>query len=410
MVFLLGALSTGPARATAAAAVGVALLGLSFGVLDAGGLENHQIVDTPTYERYGEAVLDGQVPYRDFSLEYPPGALPVFVLPALAPDDRYGLTFLLEMCLVGAAAVVLVAVVLAREGASPVRLFGATALAGLAPLALGSVVLSRYDLWPALLTVGALAALVAGRDRLGHGVLGLAIAAKLYPAAIVPIALLYTARRKGAREVLASLAVLVAVLALVFLPFAILSPGGLLDSFQRQADRPLQIESLGAALLLAAHELGSYEPTVVSTFGSQNLVGRAPDGLATLQVILQAIAVISIWVLFATRRGTRAELLAAAAAAVAAFAALGKVLSPQFLIWLIPLVPLVAGMIGLVASGVFVLALVLTHLWFPDRYWNLVAFEAGPVWLLLARDAALVCLTALLAAAIRARPGSPRSE
>jgi uncharacterized membrane protein len=314
------------------------------------------------------------------------------------------------MCLIGAAAVVLVAVVLAREGASQVRLFGATALAGLAPLALGSVVLSRYDLWPALLTVGALAALVAGRDRLGHGVLGLAIAAKLYPAAIVPIALLYTARRKGGREALVSLAGLAAVLAIVFLPFAILSPGGLLDSFERQVDRPLQIESLGSALLLVAHEVGSYEPTLVSSYGSQNLVGRAPEGLATLQVILQAIAVLSIWVLFATRRGTRAELLAAAAAAVAAFAALGKVLSPQFLIWLIPLVPLVAGMIGLVASGVFVLALVLTHLWFPDRYWNLVAFEAGPVWLLLARDTALVCLTALLAAAIRARPGSPDSQ
>ena len=33
--------------------------------------------------RYGHAVIDGQVPYRDFSLEYPPGGLPLFALAAL---------------------------------------------------------------------------------------------------------------------------------------------------------------------------------------------------------------------------------------------------------------------------------------------------------------------------------------
>jgi len=32
---------------------------------------------------YGHNVLSGQVPYRDFSLEYPPGSIPLFTLPAL---------------------------------------------------------------------------------------------------------------------------------------------------------------------------------------------------------------------------------------------------------------------------------------------------------------------------------------
>ena len=54
------------------------------------------------------------------------------------------------------------------------------------------------------------------------------------------------------------------------------------------------------------------------------------------------------------------------AAAVVAFVALGKVLSPQFLIWLAPLVPLVAGRRGLRASVLLVVALVLTQLWFPS--------------------------------------------
>ena len=33
------------------------------------------------YEEYGEAMVDGKVPYRDFDVEYPPLALPVFLFP-----------------------------------------------------------------------------------------------------------------------------------------------------------------------------------------------------------------------------------------------------------------------------------------------------------------------------------------
>jgi hypothetical protein len=84
-----------------------------------------------------------------------------------------------------------------------------------------------------------------------------------------------------------------------------------------------------------------------------------------------------------------------------AFAAFGKVLSPQFLIWLIPLVPLVRGRRGLVASGLLALALLLTQVWFPIRYWDLVHFEAFPSWVLLARDLVLVALLAVLIAPAR---------
>jgi hypothetical protein len=102
---------------------------------------------------------------------------------------------------------------------------------------------------------------------------------------------------------------------------------------------------------------------------------------------------LAIWIGFARGPATRARLLRYTAAAICAFVALGKVLSPQYLIWLIPLVPLVRGRRGVAASALFVAALVLTQLWFPSRYIDLVyGLDARASWLVFARDALLVGL------------------
>jgi hypothetical protein len=92
--------------------------------------------------------------------------------------------------------------------------------------------------------------------------------------------------------------------------------------------------------------------------------------------------------------------------------AFGKVLSPQFLIWLIPVVPLVRGRRGLGAGALLAVALALTQIWFPFRYYRLsLDFEAGLSWVLLARDLTLVALVAVLVVSLRrttaTRPESP---
>jgi hypothetical protein len=382
------------------------LLAVAWAVLHVAPWTDYQIVDTPVYQRYGEAMTAGQVPYRDFRPEYPPAALPAFLLPALGPSDDYRTLFEILMLACGMGIVALVAATLVRVGVAGRELYAYVALAALAPLALGSVVLTRFDLWPALLTVAALAALVSGRDRLGLGVLGLATAAKLYPAVLLPVALVYAARR-GRQNVLAALVSFVGALLLCFLPFLLLAPEGVWASIERQTGRPLQIESLGAALLLAGKQLGLYEPTVVSTFGSQNVSGSLPDRLASLQTLLQIVAVVAVWVAVARARDPIAGLLCGSAAAVVAFVAFGKVLSPQFLIWLVPLVPLAAAVSGLGITVLFVTALVLTQLWFPTRYWDVV--DLGAVgWLVLVRDLVLVgLLVALVRSTLTGRARAP---
>src|SRR5919198_68450 len=320
------------------------------------------------------------------------------------PAERRGA---LALALV-ALAVFGLALALIAMRAEPERMVAALAFVALAPLALGSVILTRFDLWPAALSVLGLAALLWGRDRLGLGTLGLAAAAKVFPAVLVPPALAYVWRSRGRREALICAAVCAGVVAVCFLPFVVLSPGGVWDSLHRQADRPLQIESLGSSFLLVAHQLGAWTVHLNLSHGSQNQGGSFAGALAAIQSVAQAAVVIGIWVAFGRGPATPERLVRYSAACVAAFVALGKVLSPQFLIWLFPLVPLVRGRRGLAASALLAVALVLTQLWFPYRYWRLaLQQDAIASWLVLARDLVLVALVAILVRPRREPARSP---
>jgi uncharacterized membrane protein len=381
---------------------------VSWTLLHVGFYDRNEIIDTPRYQDFGDAMMSGEVPYRDFGVEYPPGALPVFVLPSLGAEHNYRSWFEVLMWVCAVATVAFVALALTAVEATRERIFGAVAFVALAPLALGAVVLTRFDYWPAALVAAALAAFVFGRSKLGFAVLGLAVTAKIYPLVLLPLALLLVRRRQGSREALLGLACFAAVLALVVVPFLVIDAGGLIDSVGGQLERPLQIESLGSSLLLAAHQFGFYEATVVHSHGSKNLGGPVPDAFASVHALVQFAAIAGTWILFARGHVGRAGFLAASAASVVAFVAFAKVLSPQFLIWLVPVVPLVLGRIGLIAAGLLAVALVTTQLFFPYRYWSVVALE-NDAWLVVVRNALLLALFAVLLVAIRREREEPRS-
>lgn len=403
----------------AAAFAAITLFVLAWTLLHVGFYKHKQVIDTPVYQRYGNAIADGKVPYRDFAVEYPPGALPMFALPGLAEPGknqqvsagfRRAFETLMWMC--GAVALLAMAVVLRVLRRSDLNVWAALCFAAVAPLLLGSVILSRFDLWPAAICVAALAALVSNRLRLGHALLGLGITAKLFPVVFVPLGVAYVWKRAGRREALTCLALLAGVVGAIFLPFVALSPGGVWESLSVQLSRPLQVESLGASLLLVGHHVLGFGLAGETSHGSQNVAGSAAGVFAVATTVLQVGVLGWIWASFARGRGDGEALVRSTAAALCAFVALGKVLSPQFLIWLIPIVPLVRGRRGLWASALLAAALVLTQVWFPFRYFRLALhFEAGLSWVLLARDLALVALTVLLAFTLRRKdaihPESP---
>lgn len=382
----------------ASAAFVVVLCALVWGLMHVAWYPHNQITDYAVYRKYGNAMVHKhKVPYRDFKPEYPPAAMPVFALTTLLDGFGFRRAFQLLMAVCYTALVLFVLSIRGR---------GAAALAAVAPLALGSVVLSRFDFWPAALAVGALAALLRRHPVLSGVLLGTAFAAKLWPGALAPFFLVWLWRNEGRRATRTWSIAALATVAAWFVPFVVLGPRGVAHSFYQQFARPLQFESLGASILVAVHHVFGTSLGVTSSFGSQNLIGTGVHAVATATSVLEVLAVVAMWIFFTRGEATSERLLVACAGVVAALIIFGKVYSPQFAIWLIPFVPLVRS---ITARVLFVAALVLTQVYFPKRYFNynkgFYEFESD---IILLRNLVVVALFVVLAVILaRRRAASP---
>jgi hypothetical protein len=379
--------------------------------------QHGQIVDTPTYLHYADAFADGHLPYRDVQVEYPPLAFAVILPPRLAGSAYDGFTSafsaLMGACLIVAAAAGAAAA--AALGRSRTRQLAAGAFVAVGPALAGSVSLTRFDLWPVALVALALWALAARRDGLAGVLLGLAVAAKLWPALALPAALVVAARRGALKS--ASLGAALGA----GIPFAFalgLSPGGLWHALSLQGGRPLQVESLGAAALVSLSSNGIGGPyTVVTSSGSQNLNGSLVGIAGGLSTACSIVAIVGALVLGvrATRRAPDdraaiSELARFTLAAVAAGIVFGHVLSPQFVLWLLPFPLLVAGRRGYLLAALTALACVLTLEEFPGRYWQYAdGLDGGVAALILVRDLVLVAIAIAAVLPLRPSGGTSRS-
>jgi hypothetical protein len=380
--------------------------------------------DLTTYQVYGSSVLDGRLPYRDFDLEYPPGALGMFVPPATAlvtrgaadtavwsPPDRHARRYYrgftgLVLLLLGAI-LVLTALTLRAMNRSAVNSALAVGVVACSPLLLGQVLIERFDVLPAALVAGALGASVRGHHRAAGALLGLGAAAKLYPALLLPVVAIAAFRRRGRREAAWAVASALAAALVVYLPFAVAAPADTWESLRVQFRGGLQIETFpGSAWVLTSHAvdalgLRAFELVARGAGGGLIRFDLAGPGVGLVQAgttVALLVAVCWLWIAYLRSSGdAREEMLRYAAATTAALLVFGTILSPQYLAWLLPVVPLVGGRRGAAAVLTFAVAAYLTNLWIPERYFDYQAdLEVGPTSLLLARNLALVATLVIL--------------
>ncbi|MFD4971437.1 glycosyltransferase 87 family protein [Streptomyces sp. NPDC058424] len=331
------------------------------------------------YQHWYVLLSHGAFPAHDTLWQYPPGAGPVLLSPALLP----GLTYFQAFVVLTVAVDALVTLALAHAGTRPGRSLRGAAYWTLGLPLLLHIPLARYDVQATALAV--LSLLTLSRSTRACGALAaLGALVKVWPA----LALLGLPRGRATRSAwtwaAATGAVALTVLAGLFrnpLAFA-----------RQQGGRGVQIESFGGtALALATH--AGWPGRVRYRYGALEFTGPYVSTVAHLSLVLSASAfgLLLLWRIRA-RHWTEATPYDAALSAVLLFTVTSRVISPQYMVWLLGLAavcltsPLttqrpVAALIAL-ASLVSVIA-------YPTLYQQVVACSWTGCALMLMRNGLL---------------------
>jgi Glycosyltransferase family 87 len=279
-----------------------------------------QVDDDVQYHYYLWATLvlrHGLWPWKSFAVDYPPGVLPLMVIPGGVK------VYELEFMVLAFVADALVARMLMRPGSSQLALWGWILL----PVVLGPVMWVRLDVFVAVAILGFVRCVEQERWRRAGLCIAAATLLKLWPAALLVLVFPLVGRRSWARTTgTAASAVAVATL-----PVLLWGGGpGLWAMVRTQGGRGLEIETVWAAPAVIAHGLGAAvgigpgegSPVIV-------LPGWAVWIASFMLPLLLCILVAHVWRL----RQQQPSIRAVTAVGIALVLLGTKVLSPQYIVW-----------------------------------------------------------------------------
>jgi hypothetical protein len=369
--------------------------------------------DVRFYGAKVERMFQGELPYRDVATEYPPGSVPFTILPGLVVGTGagYRLAFACEMLAVDAVGL-WAATRLARvvDPARPRRIPLAYVLA---MVAVGPLLVLRFDLVPAVCVLVAAAMAAEGRFGWAAAALGYGTAAKIFPGVLAPLLVLGLVPALGWwRSLLRTVPPFLAGFGLTVVPALALSVRGTADSVLYHVQRGVQIESLWANLIGIAHLFGLPAQTIYG-FGAYDLasevsgVAKALSGVFTLAALAGAAWL--VWRRARARGGLGpADWAGAFTLGTFAFVLPSRVLSPQYVVWLCaPMVGLAAVLAGRRALWTLVAAALVSQVIFPFRYTQLRRLYPFDVGLLTLRNLLLVAACAVVVRAFNRPPPEP---
>ncbi len=354
---------------------------------------------------YPEPSTQAQVPYRDFPVEYPPGALAFIVLPRLIAPGIVGYRHALGILATLALLASFLAAMRIRRAARPG--LGATgdssilAWGAAFSVPLGYLIVCRIDIFCAALAAWGLVAVLERRNVLAGILLGLGAAVKLWPGFLVPVAIAWLAGQRRWRDSTVVGAVSAAAFLAVHLPFLLVAPDGVAAVYRYHGERGLQIESVASSLLILARSVGLVDANVLKTHGAFDLdspVGPALASLLRMAVpgIVLVLAGLAAWrarkaIAVTDGAGLARLLVSSIAAMLAAVLVASPILSPQYLLWLLPFALVPDALPGRGRAWFLVLAF-LGAVLYPHLYPRLRKLLPAMVAVLVARNGILVVL------------------
>jgi uncharacterized membrane protein len=386
-------------------AAGLALPALALALLWAvattiGPFSDASVNDLFVYRSYADLMAAGGLPYVDFGFEYPPlAALPIWLAGLPGRDEA---TYAVSFAVLMAGCALVGQQLAARLAGGRREALQVAWLLALTPVLIGASVRTHFDALPVALALAGLLALARDRPQLGFLALGLGTMTKLFPALLAVVAVAWLVARGERRAALRGAAVFAAVVVLVSLP---LSGSGYVDSFTFHMQRPVQIESTPASVLFAlggSHVTGTnLRPDRFKSNGLDGGHAKPVAALFAFALVALTVAIVGL----AGRARDHRHLVLTGFAALLAFVTLGKVFSPQYVIWLAPFAALAWVWGERPVAALTAAAIVLTHVEFPSRYFDLINERTGVIVVVAARNALLLVALGLLLARLR-RPAA----
>jgi len=349
--------------------------------------------DVNLYDRYAEEILAGEEPYADVGVEYPPGILPVVVLPALLPGVSYAQGYVGLMVAFDAVALAVLLRLRGRWGSA----LGAWFWVACAVL-LGPLWLVRLDLVPAVAVLLAVERLAAGRAAAGGAWFAVGAVTKLYPAALALPALLAASRRL--RFVTGGLTVGLLAVA----PFATTLSDLLRSVFGYHTARGLQLESTWSSLLLVLDP----RTLVDFNFGAFHVAAGGAPAMETASSVL-TIGAVAVGAGLASARLGRDDVAGLAqvlAATTALLLGVASVFSPQYMIWGVGAASAALAIRNTRLRAPLLLlapATLLSQAVYPFLYSRLIDVETASVWVLAIRNTLVVVAGAWAAGVLLSR-------
>lgn len=303
------------------------------------------------YYGYAEKMVSLQMPYSDFPCEYPPLAMVLILIPRLFSFSSltYQLAFGVEVYVFLLIGLVCVHRIAALYSERPSRY---SDLYIILCVCLLDFILDRYDIFPTILCLLALYFFRTDRLNLAWVMIAIGTMAKLYPALMAPVLLIYLCMNGRRQEALKGVGICVAIGCATMLPFLIADPGTMLSFLTYHMDRGMQTESLVSTFLMLFGHLGLIDIGYVFNFGSDNIFGPVPDAVAGWMLYIMALAMVAAYVAYGVtvRRGGNRDAFVGIAITctivIMIFMLVNKVLSSQYLVWLIPFIVLLAPALG----------------------------------------------------------------
>lgn len=331
-------------------------------------------------------MLDGMLPYSDFTSEYPPLALFSFLAPALFSSTQplYGFFFAVEIYLLD---LVILFILVKFAPRLKLQILPVLSIYTLCLVAIGPIVTGRFDLLPATLVLIALYAFVRGKNKIAWGFLALGAVAKLYPLVIAPLFALYLLRQRQYLRLVQGIAVFGGVILVLNLPWVIIDADGFWQFLTYHMERGLHSESSYGSVLLIGQLMGITQVGAGLTYGSWNLVSTMAESLSRVSFYVTAGFLFVTYAFYARQLWKKQivlsvkrvldieameQILRYTLVVVFIMLLTSKVFSPQFIIWLCPLIPLVRARWRYVPLVLFLIAGVITQYIYPHNY---VEFE-----------------------------------